>query len=138
MAHFDGRMLGCEYQVCDDRLVSNRWLRNWAGSLYDLYEPSEAKRLQPVGQFNTACIEVRGDSIKHWLNGELIVEAIVGSPDWERRHAESKFNDVKGFGRNRKGRLMLTDHNSEVWYRNFEFQLLEDDENAEQAETSSR
>jgi hypothetical protein len=41
-----------------------------------------------------------------------------------RAIAESKFSDVGDFGRNRTGRMMLTDHGSEVWYRNIQFKLL--------------
>jgi hypothetical protein len=72
-----------------------------------------------MGEYNTSRIVVRGDQIKHWLNGRLIVSATVGSPEWDKRIASSKFSDVPGFGRNRFGRIMLTDHGSEVWYRNF-------------------
>ena len=61
---------------------------------------------------------VCGARIEHWLNGHLMVTATVGSPDWYARIAQSKFDDVKGFGQNRCGRIMLTDHNDEVWFRN--------------------
>jgi hypothetical protein len=33
--------------------------------------------------------------------------------------AESKFSDRQDFALNESGKLMLTDHGSEVWYRNF-------------------
>ena len=46
------------------------------------------------------------------------LRAYVGSREWNRRISESKFADVEGFGRNRYGKIMLTDHRSEVWYRN--------------------
>jgi hypothetical protein len=120
---FDGRVLGCEYQIYDDggRQLSPK---QSAGSLYALYEPNEAKHLNPAGEFNSAQIIVRGDTIEHWLNGHKILTATVGDEDWKRRIAESKFSDVEGFGRNRLGKIMLTDHGSEVWYRNFEFEEL--------------
>ncbi|MBX3437719.1 MAG: hypothetical protein KF861_09525, partial [Planctomycetaceae bacterium] len=41
-----------------------------------------------------------------------------------QRIADSKFNDDVGFGENRFGKLMLTDHGSEVWYRNFDLTEL--------------
>src|SRR5690606_34940070 len=40
------------------------------------------------------------------------------------RVAASKFDGTPGFGENRFGRLMLTDHGSEVWYRHFDLTEL--------------
>jgi hypothetical protein len=119
-------LLGCEYQVFDDEknAKSRPRPKGSAGALYDLYEPNEAKQLKPAGEFNTARIVVQGDRIEHWLNGQLIVSATVGDDQWNRAVAESKFSDVKDFARNRDGRIMLTDHGSEVWYRNIQFRPL--------------
>ena len=67
---------------------------------------------------HVGAVIVRGNRIEHWLNGHLVMEAIVGSVDWQQRVGKSKFADVDGFGQNRCGRIMLTDHGDEVWYRN--------------------
>lgn len=118
-------MLGCEYQIFDDEGSGKKIGGNKsAGSLYDLYEPGANKRLRPAGEFNAARIVVRGDRIEHWLNGERIVAATVGDPEWQRRIARSKFAKNKGFGEPGPGRIMLTDHGSEVWYRNIQFTPL--------------
>ena len=121
---YGGKVLGCEYQIYDDRGAKRLQPKNSAGALYDLYEPNEAKHLKPAGEFNEARIVVRGDRIEHWLNGHLIVLATVGDEQWQRRIAASKFADVPDFGRNPRGKIMLTDHGSEVWYRNFVFEPL--------------
>ena len=124
---FGGRTLGCEYQILDDPGASGAQpTKGSTGSLYDVYEPDAATfSLNPVDEFNSARIVVRGNLIQHWLNERLIVTAIVGDAEWEHRIADSKFSDVEGFGRNRFGKLMLTDHGSEVWYRNFRLQPVE-------------
>ncbi len=119
---YDGRLLGCEYQIYDDGTAKKVQDKNSAGALYDLYEPNDQKTLRPSGEYNTARIVVRGDRIEHWLNGKLIVAATVGDAEWERRIKQSKFNDKPDFARNPRGKLMLTDHGSEVWYRNFKFE----------------
>lgn len=125
--NYDGKQLGLEYQIFDDTAGKKPpEAKNSAGSLYDLYGPSAAKKLKPVGEYNTAKIVVRGNQIEHWLNGERIVTATVGSSEWRRRIADSKFNDVPGFAQNPSGKLMLTDHGSEVWLRNFEFETYAD------------
>jgi hypothetical protein len=118
---FGNKTLGCEYQIIDDDGYRIKLPpKGSTGSLYDIYEPNAAKSVNPSGQFNQSRIVVRGNRIEHWLNGKRIVVACVGSAEWNRRFAESKFADVPGFGWNREGRIMLTDHNSEVWYRNIE------------------
>lgn len=115
------RTIGCEYQIYDDTGVKKVEPRNSAGSLYDLYEPKPSKKLMPVGEWNHAKIVVQGNRIEHWLNGEKIVEAIVGDSEWKKRVSESKFSEYEEFSQQPKGKLMLTDHGSEVWYRNFSF-----------------
>lgn len=136
---YGGRLLGCEYQVLDDDKYAKGRVRskNSAGGLYDLYEPSDAKQLRPAGEFNSARIVVRGNRIEHWLNGQRIVEATVGDDQWNQRIAQSKFSDVEQFGRNRRGRIMLTDHGSEVWYRNIRFELLPEIEETTSASTGT-
>ncbi len=125
---YDGYPRGCEYQILDDAKYAKLDLsKNSAGALYDLYEPSEQKHLKPPGEFNTARIVVCGNSLQHWLNGRLIVSATVNSPEWRTRLAGSKFAELQNFAQNHRGRIMLTDHGSEVWYRNFKFRPLDKD-----------
>ena len=121
--NYGNKVLGCEYQIYDDTGAKKKARpQNSAGALYDLYEPSDSKHLKPAGEYNQARIVVRGNRIEHWLNGALVVSATIGDDEWNRRIAASKFNDAKAFARNARGKLMLTDHGSEVWYRNFVFQ----------------
>jgi hypothetical protein len=115
---YGNRVLGCEYQILDDSAYVERLRpKGLTGSLYDVYEPTDMHAANPVGEFNHSRIIVQGPHIQHWLNGKLIVSAFVGSRQWRDRIAASKFADFEGFGENRVGKIMLTDHNSEVWYR---------------------
>jgi hypothetical protein len=116
------KMLGCEYQIFDDvgggvpfdHLTS-------CGSLYGLFAPPADKTLHPADAWNAGRIAVRGDRVEHWLNGRLVVEATVGDEAWERQVRGSKFVDRADFGRNRRGRIMITDHGAETWFRGFVF-----------------
>ena len=122
---YDNKTLGLEYQIIDDDGYRIKLPpKGSTGSLYDIYEPSATKAVNPLGQFNHSRIVVQGNRIEHWLNGKLIVLACVGSDQWNRRIADSKFAEYPGFGQNRAGKIMLTDHNSEVWYRNIELTPL--------------
>jgi hypothetical protein len=120
---YDDRMLGCEYQIYDGgtRTVEPR---NQTGSIYDLFEPDKSVVARPPDEWNQGIIVLKDNLIEHWLNGSKIVTAKIGDAEWDRRIAESKFNDVPDFAKNTRGRIMLTDHGSEVWYRALKFTEL--------------
>jgi hypothetical protein len=122
--HGNPGWLGCEYQIFDDAGRGAR-PRYSSGAIYELYAPSNNKKLRPVDEFNDARIVVRGTKIEHWLNGEKIIAADTISDDWKGRVARSKFGDVKGFFANRKGRIQLQDHGSKVWFRNIVLRPLD-------------
>jgi hypothetical protein len=118
---YGDRTIGCEYQIFDDT-SGTAPANTQTGSIYDLYEPIQGTKAHAAGEWNGAKIVVKDNRIEHWLNGIKIVEANVGDAEWERRIAISKFNDVENFSKNPKGRIMLTDHGSEAWYRNMKFE----------------
>jgi len=68
---------------------------------------------------------VQNNRIRHWMNGQLIIDELDCSPRFAEGIANSKFRDKEGFGRNASGRLMLTDHGSEVWFRNLYVRRLD-------------
>jgi hypothetical protein len=123
---FGGRTLGLEYQVIDDSTLPKLAANHKTASIYDLYEAKDHNLLRPAVEFNRGRIVVWHNHIEHWLNGHLIAKAQVESPEWQRRIGESKFADVEGFGQNQVGRIMLTDHHDEVWYRNMFVRELPD------------
>ena len=53
------------------------------------------------------------------MNGGKAVPTEIGSPGWDVRVASSNFAPNPDFSRNRFGRIMLTDHDSQVSYHNF-------------------
>lgn len=115
---FDERTLGLEYQIIDDGELSNLKPDHRTASIYDIYDAKEHSYLRPAGEFNRGRIVVRNQHLQHWLNGHLIAEAEVGSQLWRERIADSKFSDIEGFGANHFGRIMITDHQDEIWFRN--------------------
>lgn len=123
---YGGSTLGCEYQILGETKPS--FSRGSCGSLYELYEPNEKKQLNPPGEWNTSKIVAHGAKIEHWLNGEKIVEADLAAEEWRRRLMQSKFSPHKDFARNTKGRIMITEHGSEVWYRHLVLTPLENQE----------
>lgn len=109
---------GPEYQVLDNaRHADGASPLTSAGAVYGLYstDPGAAR---PAGQWNTARIDVRGDAVEHWLNGQRVAAYQLGSEDFGRRVAAGKFGDWPGFGRAQRGLIVLQDHGDAVSYRN--------------------
>jgi hypothetical protein len=115
---------GIEMQVLDDsRHPDGKVPETSAGACYALYAP-ENKELRPVGEWNSVRLVVKDGHAEHWLNGKKIVEYQVGSDDWNRRVANSKFADWEHFAEFRRGHIGLQDHSDRVWYRNIRIRTL--------------
>jgi len=117
---------GPEYQVLDDHGHGLKpAISHSAGGLYGLYAPVATKRVRPTGEFNHGRIRIDDDRVSHSLNGETILEAKLGSEDWNARVAASKFHVYEGFGKHARGHLCLQDHGDDVWYRRLKVRDLD-------------
>jgi hypothetical protein len=115
---------GLEMQVLDDaKHPDGRSPLTSAGALYAMY-PAPRGVVRPAGEWNAVRIVVRGNHIEHWLNGVKVVEAELGSPDWEARVKRSKFATMPGYGRNSAGHIGLQDHGDRVAYRDIKIRPL--------------
>jgi len=115
---------GPEMQVLDNAAYPGRDVRQLAGACYDLYAPSKDTS-RPLGQWNAVRIVAHGNHVEHWLNGEKIVAYELGSDDWNRRVAASKFKNKKWFLEPpKKGHLCLQDHTSRIEYRNIKLRPI--------------
>jgi hypothetical protein len=115
---------GPEYQVLDDaKHQDGKNPLTSSGSLYGLYAPSEDVS-KPAGEWNSARIVVKGKNVRHFLNGKKVVDAEIGSEDWNKRLAASKFASWPKFAKNDRGFIVLQDHGDEVWYRNVRIKKL--------------
>jgi hypothetical protein len=94
-----------------------------AGANYDLI-PLSTPAVKPVGQWNTAKLVVKNGHVEHWLNGKKVVEYQLGSPEWEAMVKGSKFAEMPGYGRIKKGHIALQDHGDKVWYKNIKIRPL--------------
>ena len=131
---YDNQYLGVEYQIIDDAKnlklkksnVSAAPAQVATAAIYGLVEASQDKVLNPAGQWNQARVVAKGNEIKHYLNGQLVAAAAVGSVAWEVAINKSKFYGVQDFGAPKAGdRFMLTDHGGKVSYKDFQFTALQ-------------
>lgn len=111
--------LGIEYQMIDDSGHPDglRGGSHTTASIYDIKEPAKDKLVKPAGEWNHSKIVVQDGKIQHWLNGALACEADTKTPEWQERIAASKFKNKPGFAPG-AGKIMLTEHGDETWYRN--------------------
>lgn len=117
--------IGLEYQVYDDAGTE----KNKVACLYALKGADEDKKKvnAPGTEWNTARILAVGNTLQHWINGELVMEIEVGSDEWKAAFAKSKYKDVKDFAAN-PGPIHLQDHGSDVMYRNIMLRKVMDTE----------
>lgn len=117
-ALFKTHASGPEYQILDDIGYPGK-VEDYqkCGSNYGLNAPSVKNLSKPAGEWNSGKIEVRGDQVKHWLNGELIVEYTYGDEAWKKAVAETKFAEWPYAAPHHEGHIALQDHGGPVWFR---------------------
>lgn len=109
---------GPEMQVLDNAgHADGKDPKTAAGSNYALHPPVRDVT-RPVGEWNAIRLIVEGPHVEHWMNGVKLLEYELWSPDWEARVKASKFNAWSGYGRARRGHIVLQDHGDAVSYRN--------------------
>lgn len=113
--------LGLEYQIQDDSAFPKMSAKHYTASIYDLFDKSAgifSRKYIGADEYSVGRVIVQRNRIRHWMNGNLIIDERDDSPRFADAVKDSKFRGQQGFGTNHSGKLMLTDHGSEVWYRN--------------------
>ncbi|MEZ6071250.1 MAG: family 16 glycoside hydrolase [Pirellulales bacterium] len=119
---------GPEIQVQDNNGAHDPQLTGW---LYQLYKPGvdpatgqTTDATKPAGDWNQVQLRVTEAGGEINVNGIRYASFDVGSDDWNRRVAESKFAPYPHFGKARRGHIALQDHGDEVAYRNIKVRQL--------------
>jgi len=102
----------------DGKIVKHR-----AGNLYDLIA-SPTESVKGPKEWNAVKIISNRGHLEFWLNDVKQVETTMFTPEWEDMIKASKFVRYPDFGKFKKGRILLQEHGSRVWFRNIKLREL--------------
>jgi len=109
---------GIEYSLLDDANypAATGKPKQHSGAAFDLYPPTTSV-LRTTGEYNQARIKLYHGRVTHWLNGAEVANFEIGSADWRRALAVSKFADIPVFAKTNCGRIVLQNHGDPVQFR---------------------
>lgn len=119
---------GPEVQLEDNAKAADPERCGW---LYGLYkpeiDPKTGKPLdatKPAGEWNHLRLVVSPEKCLHEINGVKYFEYVLGSEDFKKRVAASKFAQMEGFGTFEKGHIVLQGDHGKVSFRNIKLKPL--------------
>jgi CubicO group peptidase (beta-lactamase class C family) len=120
---------GVEYQLLDNTDAKGDAQKSgWAYALYQPpLDPKTGKPLdatRPVGQWNHVKLVCNGSHVEHWMNGVKYCAYEIGSADWLRRVAETKFAKWPKFAQFKVGHIALQGDHGDVCFANIKLRPL--------------
>jgi hypothetical protein len=118
---------GPEMQVLDNISADdNKKQNHLAGCLYDMAGDSSVSKPHPVGEWNQVRLIQDHGHLTFYLNGIKTFEGQMGSDEWNRMVAGSKFRNkvFADFAKVAKGRIALQEHPGYSEWRNIRIRQL--------------
>lgn len=116
-----------EIQILDnERHKDNKLASHRSGSLYDMIASPDSSH-KVAGQWNQVRIVLNNKHLQAWQNGVATADVVIGSAEWQRLLAGSKFANWPGFGSLEKGQIGLQDHGDPVCFKNIRVRELRHD-----------
>lgn len=118
---------GPEMQVLDNiDADDNKKQNHLAGCLYDMEGDSTVSKPHAVGQWNQVRLVQDHGHVTAWLNGIKTFDARIGSDEWNRMVAGSKFHNkvFADFAKVANGKIALQQHPGSSEWRNIKIRRL--------------
>ncbi len=120
---------GPEIQLEDNAKAADPQRCGW---LYGLYKPDNDPKTgkpldatKPAGEWNHLRVVISPDGSLHEMNGVKYVEYVIGSDDFNKRVAASKFGKMSKFAKADTGYIALQGDHGEVAFRNIKVRPLD-------------
>ncbi len=115
---------GPEYQLLDDKGWPTKLDDSqYSGANYAMHTPQGAE-VNPIDEWNTTRIVVKGSQVQHFLNGKKVVEYELWTDEWKTLKSECKWKDKPLYGMAKKGHIGLQDHGGLTQFRNIKIRKL--------------
>lgn len=118
------RARGFEFQLIDDSADDALKDRTHVtGALYGILAPSRRPPNTVDGRFHSGAIRREGARVQHWVDGALLLDARLDSPEVQAMCVKRKippYAELAG----RKSPVALQHHNSEIWFRNLRLRAM--------------
>lgn len=113
---------GPEFQLEDNAKATDPERCGW---LYAPYKPETDPKTgkpldatKPAGEWNTLRLLITPEKCVHAINGVKYFEYVLGSEDFKKRVAASKFGGMKNFAKFDKGDIVFQGDHGKVSFRN--------------------
>jgi hypothetical protein len=119
---------GPEVQLEDNAKAADPERCGW---LYGLYKPEidplTGKPLdatKPAGEWGHIRLVISPEKCEHWINGVKYFDYVLGSEDFKKRVAASKFGKMPNFATSGKGYIALQGDHGNVTFKNIKIKPL--------------
>lgn len=119
---------GPEIQLEDNANAADPQKCGW---LYALYKPEDDPKTgmpidatKPAGEWGHIRIVISPEKCEHFVNGVKYVEYVLGSDDFKKRVAASKFGQMPNFAKSGKGYIALQGDHGSVSFKNIKIKPL--------------
>lgn len=118
------RARGFEFQLIDDNAGDAlKDQTHVTGALYGIAAPSRRPPNAADGRYHAGSIVRRGASVRHTVDGMVVLEARLDSPEIQAICEKRKIPPYAQLA-GRRSPVALQHHNSEVWFRNLRLRAL--------------
>lgn len=119
---------GPEFQLEDNAAAKDPTRCGWLYALYQPpVDPKTGKPLdatKPAGEWNHIRLLISPDKCEHAINGVKYFDYVLGSEDFNRRVAKSKFGKMPHFAKFNRGAIALQGDHGRVAFRNIKIRPL--------------
>jgi hypothetical protein len=120
---------GPEFQLEDNEKAADKIRCGWLYALYQPpIDPKTGKTLdatKPVGQWNHVRLLITPEKCVHEINGVKYFEYVLGSEDFNKRVAASKFAAMPHFAKANAGYIALQGDHGQVSFRNIKVRPIQ-------------